>query len=128
MKRRGFSLIELLISLFILGIVIVTISTIFFYGFNSVNRTKQVAMATQIAHEEMELIRNMKFENILTMGSTFTHDLFLELDNGEGAVFVQDGPGSDIKKLTVRVSWDYRGESKLKNFVTYITRDGINKK
>lgn len=128
MNRRGFSLIELLISLFILGIIIVTISSIFFYGFNSMNRTKQVALATQIAHEEMELIRNKKFDDILILGLNFTHDLFSELNNGEGAVIVQDGPGSDIKKITIRVSWEYRGVNKLKNFVTYITRDGINKK
>ncbi len=114
--------------MFVLGIVIVLISSIFFYGFNSTNRTKQVALATQIAHEEMELIRNLKFENILTLGPTFAHDLFSELDNGAGALFIHDGPGIGIKKLTIRVSWDYRGESKFKNFVTYITRDGINKK
>ena len=128
MKKRGFSFIEILISLFVLGIVIVTISTIFFYGFNSTNRTRQVALATQIAHEEMESIRNMKFENVLVLGSTFSHDLFSKLDNGAGALFIQDGPGSDIKKITIRVSWDYRGESKSKNLVTDITKDSINRK
>ncbi|MCJ7582111.1 MAG: hypothetical protein MUP98_16485 [Candidatus Aminicenantes bacterium] len=105
-----------------------TISSVFFYGFNSTIRTKQLVLATQIAHEEMELIRNMKFDNILTLGSTFSHDLFSELDNGVGALFIQEGPGSDIKKITVQVSWDFHGESKRKNFVTYIARDGINKK
>ena len=83
-------------------------------------------MATQIAHEEMELIRNKKFDDILILGSTFTHDLFSGLNNGEGAVIIQDGPGSDIKKITIRVSWEYRGVNRLKNIVTYIDGGQVN--
>ena len=126
--QKGFSLIEVLIAIFILGIVSVTLISVFIYGFNVVFRTKQVSLATQIAQEEVELIRNLNFDDILLLGTTYNHDSLSELVNGSGALSVENGPGDDIKKLTVSVTWDYRGTSLRKDVVTFITREGVNKK
>ena len=126
--REGFSLIEVLIAIFILGIVSVTLISVFIYGFNVVFRTKQVTMATQIAQEEVDHIRNMNFDDILTLDSSFNHESLSELVNGQGSLSLEDGPGTDIKKLTISVLWDYRGTNMRKDVVTFITREGVNKK
>ena len=126
--QKGFSLIEVLIAIFILGIVSVTLISVFIYGFNIVFRTRQVNLATQIAQEEVELVRNLNYDDILLLGSTFTHDSLSELVNGAGALSIESGSGDDIKKLTVSVTWDYRGTNMRKDFVTFITRDGVNKR
>ncbi|MFC2167185.1 prepilin-type N-terminal cleavage/methylation domain-containing protein [Acidobacteriota bacterium] len=126
--EKGFSLIEVLIAVFILGIVSMTLISVFIYGFNVVYRTKQVSLATQIAQEEVELVRNLGYDDILLLGSTYNHDSLSELVNGAGAISVEDGPGDDIKKLTVSVTWDYRGSNLRKDVVTFITREGVNKK
>ena len=127
-SQEGFSLIEVLIGIFILGIVSMTLISVFMYGFNVVFRTKQITLATQIAQEEVELIRNMEFDDIVSMGTTFSHESLAELVNGQGSLAVQDGPGDDIKKLTVSVIWDYKGTNMRKDVVTFITREGVNKK
>lgn len=126
--QKGFSLIEVLIAIFILGIVSVTLISVFIYGFNVVFKTRQVSMATQIAQEEVELVRNMNYDDILLLGSTYTHDSLSELVNGAGALSIESGPGDDIKKLTVSVTWDYQGTIMRKDVVTFITREGVNKK
>ena len=126
--QKGFSLIEVLIAIFILGIVSVTLISVFIYGFNVVFKTRQVTMATQIAQEEVELVRNMNYDDILLLGSTYDHDSLSELVNGAGALSIQSGPGDDIKKLTVSVTWDYQGTNMRKDVVTFITREGVNKK
>lgn len=127
-SKKGFSLIEVLIAVFILGIVSLTLISVFIYGFNVIYKTKQLTLATQIAQEEVELIRNMNFDDILTLDSSYGHDSLSELVNGTGTLSLQDGPGTDIKKLTVSVTWDYRGTSLRKDVVTFITREGVNKK
>ena len=127
-SQKGFSLIEVLIAVFILGIVSMTLISVFIYGFNVVFRTKQVSLATQIAQEEVELVRNLGYDDILLLGSTYNHDSLSELVNGAGALSIENGPGDDIKKLTVSVTWDYRGTSMRKDVVTFITREGVNKK
>ena len=127
-QAKGFSLIEVLIAVFILGIVSMTLISVFIYGFNIVFRTRQITLATQIAQEEVELVRNLNYDDILLLGSTYDHDSLPELVNGVGSLSVENGPGDDIKKLTVSVSWDYRGANMKKDVVTFITREGVNKK
>lgn len=105
-----------------------TLISVFIYGFNVIYKTKQLTLATQIAQEEIELIRNMNFDDILILNSSYSHDSLSELVNGTGTLSLQDGPGTDIKKLTVSVTWDYRGTSLRKDVVTFITREGVNKK
>ena len=118
----------MLIAVFILGIVSITLISVFIYGFNVVFRTRQITLATQIAQEEVELIRNMNYDDILLLESTYNHDSLSELVNGNGSLSIENGPGDDIKKLTVSVLWDYRGTGMRKDVVTFITRDGVNKK
>lgn len=126
--EKGFSLIEVLIAIFILGIVSITLISVFMYGFNIVYKTRQANLATQIAQEEVEAIRMLSYDDILLLGSTYEHESLSELINGAGTVTVEAGPGDDIKKLTVSVTWDYRGIDMRKDVVTFITREGVNKK
>lgn len=126
--EKGFSLIEVLIAVFILGIVSITLISVFIYGFNIVYRTRQVTLATQIAQEEVELVRNLNYDDILLLGSTYNHDSLSELVNGAGELTIESGPGDDIKKLTISVTWVYRGTNLRKDIVTFITREGVNKK
>ena len=127
-KEEAFTLMEVLITIFLLAIVLLTLITVFVYGFNLLSRTKQVNLATQIAHEEVEIIRNMTFDNIASLGTSFTNAKLSNLLNSQGTVAVEDSIGSDIKKVTVTVTWDYRGVQLKKDVVTLVAREGINKK
>jgi len=127
-KEGGFSLIEVLVAMAIMGIMLMTLISIFIYGYNVLSRTKQIALATQICQEQVEVIRNMTFANILTLGTTFTNDKLAKLVSGQGLQAVESGAGTDNKKLTVSVTWTYRGQSIRKDVVTMITRLGVDKK
>jgi prepilin-type N-terminal cleavage/methylation domain-containing protein len=126
-SAAGFSLIEVLIAVSVLGVILMSTISVFVYGFNAVARTRQVALATQICREQIEIVRNMPFNSAVAVGSTFTHPR-LSAFGGAGAQAVEAGPGADIKKLTVSVTWTYRGQARRKDVATYITRSGIDKK
>jgi prepilin-type N-terminal cleavage/methylation domain-containing protein len=127
-KEGGFSLIEVLVAMAILGIMLMTLISVFIYGYNVLSRTRQIALATQICQEQVEVIRNMTFATILTLGTTFTNDKLASLVSGQGLQAVETSAGTDIKKLTVSVTWTYRGQSQRKDVVTMITRLGVDKK
>lgn len=127
-REKGFSLIEVLIAMTILGILLMTLISVFIYGYTALSRTKQVALATQICQEEVERIRSMSFDDIVVLGTTFTNDKLAGLYNGQGSRAVESSVGDDIKKLTVSVAWTYRGQELSKDVVTLITRMGVNKK
>lgn len=128
-NQKGLSLIEVLVTILILAIILISLISVFIYGFNLLSRTKQVTLATQAAQEAVEFIRNMSFDDVQTTTS-FPSEIDIPdyLDNSQGSLAIEDGPGSDIKKLTVSITWDYRGRQMKKSVVTYITREGIDKK
>ena len=127
-KDEGFSLIELLIAMAVLGIMSMTLIGVLVHGFSLLSRTKQTTLATQICQEQVEIIRNKPFDAILTLGTTFTNGQLVSLLNGQGTQAVEASVGSEIRKLTVSVSWYFRGQTMRKDVVTLITRSGIDKK
>jgi prepilin-type N-terminal cleavage/methylation domain-containing protein len=138
MKRRflkagGFTLIEVLLVVFILGVVCITLISIFAYGINLLAKTTQTNAATQVAQFEIERYRNMRFADITPLaGSPVTFDTLFNNDetspyfflykkdgagyvpvlrNGRETITIEDGAAlnmdEDIKKMTVRVEWDF---------------------
>jgi Tfp pilus assembly protein PilV len=154
---QGFSLVEVLITVFILAVVVITLIGIFIYGFNLVAKTKQTALATQVAQFEVERYRNMAFVDIPIQAATshtfvelygndpqspykflFNSDNVPYLVNGRETITIQNGTAinmdESIKKLTVTVEWDYRtrrianGNPMRKEVVTYFAAGGINRR
>jgi prepilin-type N-terminal cleavage/methylation domain-containing protein len=134
----GFTLIEILITIFILGAVSISLISVFIYGFSLQTKTKQTALATQVAQFEVERYRNMNFADIpiqdSVVGTKTFQDLFNDNDGEggpynflfkkDGGVFIPShrngretivivrgdtiGMDEDIKRMTVTVDWDYR--------------------
>ena len=127
-KEEGFTLIEVLVTIVVVAVALMTLLSVFIYGFNLLSRMKQTAIATQCAQEELENIRNLTFDEIIALGASFTNDSLTLLENSSGVRTIEDSVGVDIKKLTISVFWIYRGQNMRKDIVTYITREGINKK
>jgi type II secretory pathway pseudopilin PulG len=157
MKReQGISLIEVLVTIFVLAVVCITLISVFIYGFNLLAKTKQTALATEVAQFEVERHRNMDYDAIMASTTTSQFvDLYGNdtnspykflfngtnepyLRNGRETLVIQNGGtiGMDdnIKKLTVTIEWDYRtrtiasGEPMRKDVVTYFSKDGINRR
>jgi prepilin-type N-terminal cleavage/methylation domain-containing protein len=128
---RGFSLIEVLVAMLVLAVIVLTMISVLVYGFGALARTKQVALATQICQEQVDLVRTTPFSSILALGSTFANPKLSELQEGAGRQAVENITPSGttaMVKYTVSVSWLYHGQTQRKDIVTYITRNGINKK
>ena len=127
-KEEGFTLVEVLVTIVVVAVALMALLSVFIYGFNLLSRMKQTAIATQCAQEELENIRNLTFDEIIALGASFTNDSLTFLENSSGVRTIEDSVGEDIKKLTISVFWTYRGQNMRKDIVTYITREGINKK
>jgi prepilin-type N-terminal cleavage/methylation domain-containing protein len=59
--RRGFSLLELIIAIFILGMVLATFLLLMAHSMNIVQRSNEAAIATALAQYQEEFIQNIDF-------------------------------------------------------------------
>lgn len=131
LNKKGLTLVEILITIFLAGIILTDIALTFDLGIVSLSDTTDIYLATDAAAQEIETIRNMSFANILALGSTFTFTTaeFSSLINPTGTVAI-DNPNNnnDTRRLTVTVAWtSQRGNSLSKTLATLITRNGIDR-
>jgi hypothetical protein len=66
--NHGFSILEVVAAIFIFSIVSITIYGSFSSGLNSVAQSKHRVAATELANEKMEIIRNMPYVDVGTVG------------------------------------------------------------
>ena len=66
--KSGFSIIEVISAIFIFSIVTITIYGSFSAGLKSLAQSKHRVAAAELANEKMEIIRNMLYKDIGTIG------------------------------------------------------------
>lgn len=139
-RSKGFSLIEVLVVTAMLAMVSMSLIGVFAYGFKLVSKTKQVTMATQVAQVQVERLRNTDYDAIPVAPGTptalsaadypflFSTDGACFLNNARETVSVTPGIDEKLKRLDVSITWNYQGRSIRKDVVTYIAKDGINRR
>lgn len=137
---KGFSLVEVLVVTALLGMAALSLIGVFAYGFKLVHKAKQVTLATQVAQVQVERFRNTDYDAIPVANGTavaldatqypflFTPDGVCYLQNARETVSVSPGIDENLKRLDVTITWNAQGQPMRKDLVTYIAKDGINRR
>lgn len=144
-NKLGFTLIEMMVFLFIFTTVSVTFYKLFVTGMQAMGNVRQRLSAVALANEKMEVIRNLDYEKIGTVGGivdgelqqneTVVRDskpLFVDIDvisvddpfDGE-FILGTDASPNDCKQVRVSVSWEQGNPSKEVVLVSTIVPPGI---
>ncbi len=123
---RAFTLIEVLLVIFIASIVVVTFLNVFTQGSRLLLESKKSLVATSLANEYMEMIRNLSYESVGVSGGIPSGPLqATEIKEKNGTPYniytdvrYKDDPydgvlggspndfvNTDYKLVTIRVSW-----------------------
>ncbi len=124
MNKKAFTLIELLISIGVFLIIITAVYSLFTTIFKTVNQNRLQALASKVANQEMEIIRNMEYENIGTLqgnpsgnlpntktetvaNSDFNIETYISWfdDLYDGTVEEGDTAPNDYKRVKISVCW-----------------------
>ncbi len=120
---HGFTILEVIVAIMIfiislMGLISVTTSVIQGNAFS-----QQVTTATNLAQEELEVLKRKGYDHAdLTAG---THN---DPGNPVSSIYTRswtvlaNTPDTDIKTLTMTVSWNWRGAARNVQLVTYITK------
>ena len=125
-RKKGFSLLELIIAIGVLAIGLVGVLQIFPIGLRASYRSGMLTKAAFLAQNKMEEVKMSGFDAIIALPPKIL------LSGTEGdfdwGIFIDevglDGVESsdDIRKVTVTVSWIERQRRRSKDFVTYVIR------
>lgn len=114
-QGRGFTLIEIIISLSILAVGLVGILSLFPIGFDSARRSVDSTQAAVFAHEKLEQLRSSGFPAVGTTNGTFTDPIY-----GWTQTVTDGTPAGYLRKVDLTVSWTYRNKSYQRTFTTYV--------
>jgi hypothetical protein len=122
--KKGFMLIEGLTVVFIFALVTVTFYSVFSVGTRYIQDVKNRLGAVSVANERMEIVRNLKYDDIGTVGGSVSGSIPQDQDVIEnnrpyhihtGVFYVDDpfdGKGyadtvwfEDYKKVIMTISW-----------------------
>jgi type II secretory pathway pseudopilin PulG len=140
---KGFSIIEVLISVFVLGVVVVGMFGFITLILKSTHDAQRRIVATALANEKMEMIRNLSYDDVGTMGGvpagpipqteevtrnnstyTVTTDIRYIDDPFDGSGNA-DSINADYKQARVEVLWNSNISSRTVLLITQITPSGV---
>jgi prepilin-type N-terminal cleavage/methylation domain-containing protein len=112
-KNDGFTLVELLVTILVIGVVFIGLSNIFISIQRAQVQTSHLESATRAAQRQIESLRNSNYNN-LTAGQNidFTNQLPANLPAGSTGMVAVTEPSTGIKRVDVTVTYTYGGETR----------------
>ncbi|OGX08688.1 MAG: hypothetical protein A2Z88_11525 [Omnitrophica WOR_2 bacterium GWA2_47_8] len=119
-SRTGFTLIELVMTIILLGVVSIPLSLLIVEQINGTFQSENYAQAANFARVEMERIRNLPYASVVT--ANFPNYLASGYDVARTVTFVAGNAGSaeSLKQVSVTVS---KGGPALETLITYLARN-----
>lgn len=123
-NNGGFSLIEIVLSIFII-LALVTILFTASATLRTSRNSNLQGLATEIASRQIENLRNTAYASLPANGTTsFSDSNLSKLPNSTATQTFSDY-GTDIKQVTLQVSWQESGVNKNIKIDTLIYKNGI---
>lgn len=106
MRQRGFTLVEVMVALVILGLVITTSLAVFVERTKRQREATETILAYQALANEAEVRRRIDFNDIDQSPPTFVTDLSLLVPLMPYTTHVtMDQPSDNVKNITMRIIW-----------------------
>lgn len=123
-EPAGFSLIEIVLSLFVI-LAIVTILLTTSATYSTSRRSNLQGIAGKIATRQIETLRNTAYESLPQSGAFLDPEVSKLPNSTANQTFTNYESSTDIKLATIQVSWTEGGISKSITMDTLIYRNGL---
>ncbi len=130
MKEKGISLIEIVLvaaAVIALTLLLGALPS----SMSSINKSRQISLAKEIASKELEYLRNQDYGNLVEGNNTFADDNLNKLPSAQGVYEIDAcSPtictlNEDVKEIKVKVSWVDTGENKNVELSTLVSKGGL---
>ncbi|MFH1453285.1 MAG: hypothetical protein ABIH00_04820 [Armatimonadota bacterium] len=113
-KIHGYTLIEVMLSMFFLAVCILFIISVFPTATSAIKKAENVEVATNLGDKELEYNRRLSFASISGYSGTYTYNGFRN-----GANYTQNfiynvtvsDISSDLKDVLINITWAEKSSS-----------------
>ncbi|HKQ38805.1 MAG TPA: prepilin-type N-terminal cleavage/methylation domain-containing protein [Verrucomicrobiae bacterium] len=135
-RFKGFTLVEGLIGVAVMGVVFVSLYTGMASGFQSIRASQENLRATQIMVGRFESLRLYNWDQINTAGfipDTFTTQFAPNSSNPgityTGTIRIAAVPGApytvDLRAVTITLTWKTGSRARTRTLTSYVARYGL---
>jgi prepilin-type N-terminal cleavage/methylation domain-containing protein len=141
-RQEAFTLIEVVVSVAVLGILLVSLYGGLTFGFSQIQVTREEERATQILSEKMEIARLISWDQLVNLPgyipTNFTASYSIANPTNipagsliySGTVTITNAPVSenysnDLKMLVISLAWQSRGINHRRAMTTFVSRYGL---
>lgn len=112
-NQHGFTLVELALTILVMGIVLTAVVTLFVNIQQAQTHTRYLETATYAGQAEIESLRNLNYNN-LTPGQTinFTADLPKSLPPGTTGTATISEPTPGLRRVDITITYTYKGKTR----------------
>lgn len=130
-KRRGFTLVEMLVAMSVIGFILVAAFGTVAQALQTVETSRDYARVAQILQSEMEDVRTMSWSTVSALPLLESIDLNAEFNDAFGSRYqayrIVTARSTDQKQIYILVRWtDSRGNARRKIAVSWYTQNGLH--
>jgi prepilin-type N-terminal cleavage/methylation domain-containing protein len=143
--RSGFTLIEVMVGVALMGVATVSLYTGFSYCFAVTRVTRENVRATQILQDKMEVMRLLNWDQVANLPgfvpTTFTAPYFASNPTNTsspegltyyGTVLVTNAPisetyASDLRMIQIKLTWTSGNMTRTRQMSTFVSQHGMQK-
>jgi prepilin-type N-terminal cleavage/methylation domain-containing protein len=107
----GFTLIELMVTVIVLGIVITSLGGLYYTMQVIQVQSQHLDIATRAADTEIEDLRNAGYDSLANGTTSFTSSLPSDLPHGTTGTVVVSQPASGLKRVDVTIAYTDYGKA-----------------
>lgn len=123
--ESGFTIIELLIAIAVVGILVPTLIG-FVNTLNRLNdRTRDLAIVNSLAENKIESLRSIGYSGVNDGTVSFTGELPDTLGNPKSASYTVTTPNPGIRQVDLTITYDDHGKNQSVKYKTYVGELGV---
>lgn len=124
-KERGFTTIELLIAISMIGIIVPSIIGLI-TTINRLNdRANDMNIINSLVENKIETLRSVGFTGLENGTTTFTNELPEDIGNPKSAVYTITSPQPDIRQVDIQIDYTDHGKPQSAAYKTYVGEVGV---
>jgi prepilin-type N-terminal cleavage/methylation domain-containing protein len=140
--RAAFTLVEVMVSVGVMGVLLVSLYAGLTFGFAQIQVSREEERATQILAERMEVVRLLSWDQVVNLPgyvpTTFTASYSVNNPTNApadsliytGTVMVTNAPisesySNDMRLMVISLNWRSRGVNHQRTMRTMVSRYGL---